>query len=216
MDWKDLAGTLVRTGAPIIGGALGGPLGATIGGVAGKLIADALGVAPTPEAVSTAIQNDPFAAEKLADADAKWQAMAEIAKAEATDRTEQSKAINETQRSEIASGVSWWHWRHIVGYVVILWFLIPIPAFAVLTFRYDPDAVVRLTGLIGACVPLYGFMCGLLGYIAQDSTKLKTTAITGQQAPSVSDNIITTVKTVATKIVPPKSVVVGKPIGSRD
>ena len=98
----------------------------------------------------------------------------------------------------------------------MLWFLIPIPAFAALTFRYDPDAVVRLTGLIGACVPLYGFMCGLLGYIAQDSTKLKTTAITGQQSPSVSDNVITTVKTVAAKVVPQKSIVIGKPSGSRD
>ena len=107
MDWKDLAGTLIKTGAPIIGGALGGPLGATVGGFAGKLIADALGVEATPEAVSEAIRNDPLAAEKLVNADAQWQAMAEIAKADATDRTEQSKAINETQRSEIASGVSW-------------------------------------------------------------------------------------------------------------
>ena len=34
MDWKDLAGTLVKAGAPIIGTAIGGPIGGTIGGAA--------------------------------------------------------------------------------------------------------------------------------------------------------------------------------------
>ncbi len=39
MNWNDLAGKVIGLGAPILGGALGGPLGAA----AGKILADALG-----------------------------------------------------------------------------------------------------------------------------------------------------------------------------
>ena len=225
MDWKSIA-SLAAPFAPTVGKILGGfipfPGGALLGEWAGNAIATALGVPPTPEAVGNALQTMPQedvtarlqAVEQ--EASAKWEALAKIAEAEAGDRTAQSQAINETQRSEIAAGVNWWHWRHLVGYVVILWFLIPIPAFAMLTFRYSGDAAKQLTDLIQACVPLYGFMCGLLGYIAQDSTKLKTTAITGQQAPSITDNVVTTVKTMTAKVIPPKAVVIAKPPGSRD
>ena len=39
MNWNDLAGKVIGLGAPILGGALGGPLGAA----AGKILADELG-----------------------------------------------------------------------------------------------------------------------------------------------------------------------------
>jgi outer membrane lipoprotein SlyB len=39
MNWNDLAGKVIGLGAPVLGGALGGPLGAA----AGKILADALG-----------------------------------------------------------------------------------------------------------------------------------------------------------------------------
>lgn len=216
MDWKDLAGTLIKTGAPIIGGALGGPLGATVGGFAGKLLADALGVEATPEAVHEAIQADPAgAAVALGNADAQWQAMAEIAKAEAADRTAQGQAINETIRAEVVAGVSWYHWRHILGYVVVAWFVAPLPAFFMLTFKFSPEAATALTALLGAAVPVTVSMSALLGYVAQDTTKLKTTAITGEHAPSITDSIVKQVKAITTKV-PTKPTVIGKPIGSRD
>lgn len=60
MDWKDVAG-VVGKAAPILGGILGGPAGAAVGG----LISTALGTDPTPDAVSSAILNDPDAALKL-------------------------------------------------------------------------------------------------------------------------------------------------------
>lgn len=75
MDWTSLAGTLLQTGAPVIGTALGGPLGGTLGGILGKLAADALGVPATPEAVGDAIRRDPEgAAAVLPGADVKAQA----------------------------------------------------------------------------------------------------------------------------------------------
>ena len=79
------------------------------------------------------IRNAPpdVAAEKLAaaeaEAQARWPALAEIAKAEAADRTAQALAINETIRAEVAAGVSWWHWRHLMGYATLLWAVAVLP-----------------------------------------------------------------------------------------
>ncbi|SFF16994.1 hypothetical protein [Methylobacterium sp. yr596] len=71
MDWSSLGGQLAQIGLPALGTLLGGPLGGTVGAVVGKGIAAALGVAPTPEAVSTAVAADPSgSAVKLAEIEA--------------------------------------------------------------------------------------------------------------------------------------------------
>lgn len=71
MDWTALGGQLAQIGLPALGTLLGGPLGGTVGAVVGKGIAAALGVAPTPEAVSTAVAVDPEgSAVKLAEIEA--------------------------------------------------------------------------------------------------------------------------------------------------
>lgn len=224
MDWKAVAG-LAAPFAPTIGKILGGlipvPGGALLGEWAGNALARALGVPATPEAVGGAIQGMPAAEveAKLAavenEASAKWEAWARVEEAQAADRTAQSQAINETMRQEIAAGVSWWHWRHALGYVVLVWFVAPLPAFFMLTFKFSPEASTALTALLGAAVPMVMAMSALLGYVAQDSTKLKTVAITGEQAPSVTDGIAGAVKKVVGKA-PAKPAIIGKPVGSRD
>lgn len=96
MDWTQVAGQLAQAGLPsigtLIGNMVGGPLGGSLGGSAGRLaasaVAAALGVPPTPEAVSQAVAADPGAAQvKLAmiEADAKIQAdyLADLASARA-------------------------------------------------------------------------------------------------------------------------------------
>jgi len=71
MEWQSIAGQLAQIGLPALGGLFGGPLGSTIGGLVGKGVAAALGVEPTPQAVSSAIANDPSAAQiKLAQIEA--------------------------------------------------------------------------------------------------------------------------------------------------
>lgn len=71
MNWSSLAGQLAQIGLPALGGLFGGPLGTTVGGILGKGMALALGVDPTPEAVSQAIAADPSgAAIKLAEIEA--------------------------------------------------------------------------------------------------------------------------------------------------
>lgn len=82
MDWSAI-GPLVASAAPTIGSLLGGlipfPGGAILGQVAGKVVAEALGVPPTPDAVSAAITTgDPsVVAAKLSEAEAKMNAEVE-------------------------------------------------------------------------------------------------------------------------------------------
>lgn len=58
-----LATTLAKAGAPILGGALGGPVGAALATTIVGALSDAFGVAATPEAVNDAIQSNPQGAE---------------------------------------------------------------------------------------------------------------------------------------------------------
>lgn len=94
MDWKDLAGSLVKAGAPIIGTAIGGPIGGMIGSGLGNVLANALGVEETPEAVGKAIETTPpeVLTQKLAaaetEAQARWPALAEMVKAQEEGKTE--------------------------------------------------------------------------------------------------------------------------------
>lgn len=60
MDWNDIKG-LIGKGAPLIGTLLGGPAG----GAVASLVANALGVEDTPDAISAALKSDPGALLKL-------------------------------------------------------------------------------------------------------------------------------------------------------
>jgi len=90
MDWSALI-PLVANAAPTIGGLLGGlipfPGGSILGTVAGKVLAEALGVPPTPEAVSAAITTgDPATVQAaLSEAEAKMQAEVEKHRADLAD-----------------------------------------------------------------------------------------------------------------------------------
>lgn len=64
MDWKKVAGLLPETLA-VVKDVVGGPVGA-VAGLGGKLLAKALGVDATPDAVAAAIQADPAKAATLA------------------------------------------------------------------------------------------------------------------------------------------------------
>lgn len=90
MDWSTV-GNLVAQSAPTIGSILGGlipfPGGAVLGQVAGKVLAEALGVPPTPEAVNAAITTgDPAVVQaKLSEAETRMQTEVDRFKAELAD-----------------------------------------------------------------------------------------------------------------------------------
>jgi len=54
-DWKQIAGPLLNIGGTALGTLVGGPAGSVLGPLAGKVLADALGCEPTPEAVGSAL-----------------------------------------------------------------------------------------------------------------------------------------------------------------
>lgn len=220
MDWKAIAG-LIAPFAPTAGRFLGGmvpfPGAAIVGGLLGDAVAVALGVEPTPDAVGDAIRSMPADQVQArldaveAEAKAKWDAMARIAEAEAGDRTAQSQAINETMRGEIAAGVAWYHWRHLLGYVPVV---IGIEVAALMPLVVMGKIVAGdMVTIITAETSFLVVISALLGYVAQDTTKLKTVAITGEHAPTVTSSVITAVKGVVAKN-PVKAA--PKPAGSRD
>jgi hypothetical protein len=219
MDWKTIAAKLAQMGLPVLGRTIGTLVGGqvpifgdmiegageNIGKAAADMIARSLGVEPTPDAIGQAIERMPTTDVMTrlqgveAEAMAKWPALAEMHKADAADRTAQSQAINETMRSEIAAGVSPWHWRHLLGYVTLFWFVMPLPAFVRLTISFNADASMALVQIITAATPILAIMAALLGYVAQDSNKLKTAAITGEQPKSFLGTASETVKAVVKK-----------------
>jgi len=201
MDWKDV-GKIVAPIAPTLGGILGDlipiPGGGMIGTAAGNLIAAALGVEPTPDAVGAAINNDPNAIAKISAAEteaaAKWPALAEIAKAQYAANAAQSESINQTIRAE-AGNVSWWHWRHLLGYLVLLYGIEQVALIAYAGFGKGLPAD-QLAAIFNSTAVLTGGLLALLGYVASDTTALKQTALTGQ-AP---DGVVTsTIKAVTGK-----------------
>lgn len=212
MDWsalKPAAGKLAQIGLPTLGKMLGdvapfpggAMLGEMLGSWAGNAVANALGVPATPEDIGAAIQQLPPGelqarlAPLETEAAAKWEALARIEEARAHDRTEQSRAINETARVEAVQGVSWWHWRHLIGYLVICYGLEQIILIAYVFFGkgYGSD---QLVALFNSTALFTAGLFALLGYVAQDTTNQKIAAITGEKPDGI---IVGTAKALAGK-----------------
>ena len=183
MEWGDLGRQVIAMGAPVLGTALGGPLG----GVAGEILAKAIGAgAPTPAAVQASLP----AAEpdKLAAAEAQW---AQMIQAEAeTQRT----AISETQatiRAEIASDdpvQKWWRPAYAFELTLecaVLW--------AVLMHEFWTGDIQTINALVNATallVTYWGFRFGVLGVYISGRTREKVSAATGQDTPGVIERLV--------------------------
>ena len=183
MEWEHLAKQVISLGAPMLGMALGGPLG----GVAGDILAKAIGAATsTPAGVQVALPAaDPA---KLAEAEARW---AEMIRAEAeTQRT----AIAETQatiRAELASEDAlqrWWRPAYAMELTVecaALW--------AVLMHEFWTGDIQTINTLVNASallVAYWGFRFGVLGVYIGGRTREKVSAVTGQDAPGTIERLV--------------------------
>ena len=178
MDWTDLVGPLAKLGAPLLGGALGGPLGAA----AGKIVADAFGASDaSPAAVNAAIAgSDPVAAATAAQAAAArgLAALAEIGRAQVAE-------IGTTMRAEAASqdALQRW-WRPLYALELSL---IECPAFtrAVLTllqalWRGHGAGISGFANLSGLLIAYFGARFGVLGvYVSARSREMRGGANAG-------------------------------------
>ena len=188
MVWKDLAGSLVKAGAPLIGGALGGPLGATVGTVVGRVVADALGVEATPEAVDTAIKSTPpeVLQAKLSEAEAKWQAMADIAKAQAEVGVQQEKSVNEAIIAETARGdglLGKWRGFHAWELTLECPFWAALFMYVILTNNTAAlNAIVSMQPLISTVIFA---RFGVLGVHVWQGSNERQAALTGEAKPGL-------------------------------
>ncbi len=125
MDWSALV-PLVAGAAPTIGSLLGGlipfPGGAILGQVAGKVLAEALGVPPTPEAVNAAITTgDPAAVNAaLSEAEAKIQAEVDKHRADLQD----DQDARSTNLQLVKAGSSIGYAPVVVSSVILIGFLV--------------------------------------------------------------------------------------------
>lgn len=200
-DWKSIAGAVApiapKLGA-VLGAAFGGPIGSAIGGIAGRAIAGAFGVEATPEAVGKAIASDPEAVKKLQILEAtegeRIRAAAQIEIERIKSQTEQSKAINETIRAENASGVSWWHWRHLIGYATLGYGSVFAAGTAKIMFF--GGNIAEFSQLVTASVPIVAILAAFNGYVAADTTNRMNTAITGEHS---AGGVMNTLRTILVK-----------------
>lgn len=201
MNWQDLGGSLIKAGAPIIGSALGGPLGSMVGNAIGGVLANALGTEATPDAVNTAIttaaptdlQAKLSAAE--AEAQAKWPALAEIAKAEADAAARSLAETQVTMRAEAASDdlvQRWWRPAYALELTIecaIMWTIVMHDLLA--GGQKLANFIPAISGLLSV---YWGARFAVLGVYVQGRSREKEATITGQLAPSIIDQIVKAVR----------------------
>jgi hypothetical protein len=164
MDWKDVAGKVIAAGAPVIGGALFGPLG----GMAGQVLAGALGAEPTPQAVARKIADAPPAEVEAAEkkALAELEAMARVAEAELSARSAVAIAgveqVNATIRATAGGDGLLGKWRGVHAWELTaecpLWF-----ALFAYCLVFDPSALNALVAASGLVSVYIGARFGVLG-----------------------------------------------------
>lgn len=190
--YQTTLGPIIREVAPAIAKSFGGPLG----GVAAEILMDALQVPKnaTQQEVKTAAEaaaaNTDEARARIAEAEERFKSKAAetMAQLGITVTTQ----VNETIRAEIAAGVSWWHWRHLLGYLVLVLgievcVLLPLVVLGKIT-------AVDMTDLIAAVTPVLTVFSALLGVVAYDTTNLKTAALTGEQPRSLITRTMNAIK----------------------
>jgi len=159
LDWGSIAGPLIKAGATTLGTIIGGPGGAAIGAAVGPVLAEALGIPATPDAVAGAAVADP-AALRAVEVDRAIELRAAIEKAQ----TEQIKIVNETMLAEMKSE-DWISrlWRPAFGLSFCLVWTLHGLAIGHALFLRQYDIVARIPdltvfyGVAGAVVGVYAW-----------------------------------------------------------
>lgn len=185
MDWSSLT-PLIAGAAPTIGSLLGGfipfPGGAILGQVAGKMVAQALGVPPTPEAVKEAIETrDPA------------EVQTQLSKAEVLMRTEVEKLRIELEQfkaqtedtqdargttvklAEAGSPIAWG--APVVSVLVVTGFFSCVMMLFIIKIDLPPNVAQLLNVLFGVLIPSFGQVINYyLGSSAGSKDKTNTIA----------------------------------------
>jgi hypothetical protein len=183
MDWSTV-GQLVGQAAPTLGGILGGlipvPGGAILGQVAGKVLAEALGVPPTPTAVANAVQTgDPATVQAaLTEAEAKMNAEVEKFKAQLAD-VQDARATG-LEYAKADSRIQWA--PSVVSVIAVAGFCLFSYMAIVRPTGADRDVLMYLLGIwSGAFLTVLNFWLGSSSGSQDKSDKLA--ALTAAKPP---------------------------------
>lgn len=197
--WSWLASTAVDMGLPILGTALGIP--GPVSAFAISAIKKALGLSGSASAedVNTAVAANPDTARAAleaaqTDVQAQYAYLTRLAEVKGEVDKANVGEINKTIRSEIGK-VSWWHWRHLLGYLVLLYGLEQVALIAYAGFGKGLPAD-QLAAIFNSTAVLTGGLLALLGYVASDNTARTQTAITGKAPDGI---VASTIKAVTGK-----------------
>lgn len=187
MDWSDLApivGVVAPTLGRLLGGALPIPFGGEVGSALGQAIAGALGVEANPSAVAHALGSTPNDVKIAqlsaleAEAQAKWKALADLARADASVGAVEVQTTATTIQAELVSG-AWYQrwWRPCAMYVWIgSW---PFQLFTILNHisTKDPATIAGISGLVYALCAWNATPAALAGVYAYGRSQEKIAAI---------------------------------------
>jgi hypothetical protein len=193
MDWGELGKKIAGIGAPLLGGAIGGPGGAAIG----SMVAEAFGLSTDdPTEIARAIDRDPEAAVKLQKVQSDERVrLREIASrqaiAEIEAETEQHRTVNETMRAEL-KGDSGYRagWRPAFGYIMAFNMAVISLAFAagIGAIIWEPangkNISEGFSAMLGSFVTIFSIGLGVLGVQVHKRSKDKELA-SGIQKPGV-------------------------------
>lgn len=173
MDWSAV-GSLVGQAAPTIGGILGGlipvPGGALLGQVAGKVLAEALGVPPTPTAVAAAVQNGDPATVQAALSEAEARMNAEVEKFKAQMEDVQDARATTVKLDAQGSNIRWG--APVISVVIVIGFFSVMTLLFIVKSDFPPATVTLLNVLFGALIPAFGQVCNYwLGSSAGSASK---------------------------------------------
>lgn len=229
MNWQSVAGQLAQLGFPMLGRVLGGSipvvggmfggeggLGEQAGRVVANAISKALGVPPTPEAISAAIENGNTTevVARLqgiqAEAVARWPALADMAEADASAQVELIKASSaayETRiRADVATNGFWLSlYRPILNYAATInLILIGIGiTWAVYVGGTLMTNLVAAQNLVMAWVGVLGAIVGVHWYTRgkEREAALTTAPVVAAPSPAIAAATAATAAAVATKAV---------------
>jgi hypothetical protein len=169
----------------LLGGLIPFPGGAILGQVAGKVLAEALGVPPTPEAVKNAIETgDPAAVQaKLSEAEVRMQTEGEKFKASLADV--QSARTATVDLAKAQSSIAWG--APVVSVVIVFGFFAVMSMLFIVKVDLPPNSVGLLNVLFGALIPAFGQVCNYwLGSSAGSNDKsAQIAALSGANKPAV-------------------------------
>lgn len=149
MDLTQIAAQLAKLGAPILGGALGGPVGASLATTIIGALSDAFGVPATPEAVGKAIESNPKAQDIVRQVEA-TQGPAVVDELSARLADVQNARATTVALVEKGSAIAWG--APVVSVLVVSGFLALVGA---MMFRTIPDSQVALV-LFGSLSTAFG------------------------------------------------------------